>query len=84
MDDINDIVVGIDLGASNYSVAIFSDGVVKTMKNFAGNRRIPSFVYFSKEEKYLVGLMAKKQALIGKTSSSTFQGNYLQKQNGIS
>uniref|UniRef100_A0A832GNH5 Chaperone protein DnaK n=1 Tax=Caldimicrobium thiodismutans TaxID=1653476 RepID=A0A832GNH5_9BACT len=57
-------VVGIDLGTTNSCVAIFEGGEVKVIPNREGARTTPSIVAFQESGEILVGLPAKRQAII--------------------
>ncbi len=57
-------IVGIDLGTTNSCVAIFEGGEPKVIPNREGSRTTPSVVAFSESGEILVGLPAKRQAII--------------------
>lgn len=57
-------VVGIDLGTTNSCVAIFEGGEPKVIPNREGTRTTPSIVAFQESGEILVGLPAKRQAII--------------------
>lgn len=57
-------VVGIDLGTTNSCVAIFEGGEAKVIPNREGARTTPSIVAFQESGEILVGLPAKRQAII--------------------
>ncbi|MDF2953464.1 MAG: Molecular chaperone DnaK [Thermodesulfobacterium sp.] len=57
-------VVGIDLGTTNSCVAIFEGGEPKVIPNREGTRTTPSVVAFQESGEILVGLPAKRQAII--------------------
>jgi len=57
-------VVGIDLGTTNSCVAIFEGGEPKVIPNREGARTTPSIVAFQESGEILVGLPAKRQAII--------------------
>ncbi|RLG12805.1 molecular chaperone DnaK, partial [Candidatus Pacearchaeota archaeon] len=57
-------VVGIDLGTTNSCVAIFEGGEAKVIPNKEGTRTTPSVVAFQENGEILVGLPAKRQAII--------------------
>ncbi len=57
-------VVGIDLGTTNSCVAIFEGGEAKVIPNREGTRTTPSVVAFQESGEILVGLPAKRQAII--------------------
>lgn len=56
---IKTVSIGIDLGTSNYSVAINTNGVGQVLKDLEGNTRIPCCVFFSPEGKPYVGFSGK-------------------------
>ncbi len=57
-------VVGIDLGTTNSCCAIFEGGEPKVIPNREGARTTPSIVAFQESGEILVGLPAKRQAII--------------------
>ncbi len=57
-------IVGIDLGTTNSCVAIFEAGEPKVIPNREGTRTTPSVVAFQESGEILVGLPAKRQAII--------------------
>jgi molecular chaperone DnaK len=57
-------IVGIDLGTTNSCVAIFEGGEPKVIPNREGTRTTPSIVAFQETGEILVGLPAKRQAII--------------------
>jgi molecular chaperone DnaK len=57
-------VVGIDLGTTNSVVAVMEGGQPTVIANAEGNRTTPSIVGFSKTGEKLVGLLAKRQAVL--------------------
>jgi len=57
-------IVGIDLGTTNSCVAIFEGGEAKVIPNREGSRTTPSVVAFLENGEILVGLPAKRQAII--------------------
>jgi molecular chaperone DnaK len=57
-------VVGIDLGTTNSVVAVMEGGKPTVIANAEGNRTTPSIVGFSKSGERLVGLLAKRQAVL--------------------
>jgi molecular chaperone DnaK len=63
-------VVGIDLGTTNSVVSVMEGGQPLVIANAEGNRTTPSIVAFSKTGEQLVGLLAKRQAVLN--SDRTF------------
>src|ERR1700760_788436 len=57
-------VVGIALGTTNSVVAVMEGGKPTVIANAEGNRTTPSIVGFSKTGERLVGLLAKRQAVL--------------------
>jgi len=57
-------IVGIDLGTTNSCVAILEGGEPKVIPNKEGTRTTPSMVAFQENGEILVGLPAKRQAII--------------------
>jgi molecular chaperone DnaK len=57
-------IVGIDLGTTNSCVAILEGGEPKVIPNREGTRTTPSVVAFQENGEILVGLPAKRQAII--------------------
>ena len=60
----NDIVLGIDLGTTNSAVAIMEDKKPIIIPNSEGSRTTPSIVAINENNERLVGLLAKRQAVI--------------------
>ncbi|MBC92911.1 MAG: molecular chaperone DnaK [Rhodospirillaceae bacterium] len=56
-------VIGIDLGTTNYCVAVMDAGQDKVIENAEGSRTTPSMVAFSDDGERLVGQPAKRQAV---------------------
>ena len=56
--------VGIDLGTTNSVVAVMEGGEPVVIPNAEGNRTTPSVVGFSKTGERLVGVTAKRQAIL--------------------
>lgn len=63
-------VIGIDLGTTNSAVAVVEGQEARILENEEGGRTTPSVVAFAKDSKTLVGLAAKRQALVN--SKNTF------------
>lgn len=57
-------VIGIDLGTTNSAVAIMEGKIPKIIENSEGSRTTPSVVAFSKDGERLVGIPAKRQAVV--------------------
>ncbi len=57
-------VVGIDLGTTNSVVAVMEGGQPTVIANAEGNRTTPSIVALSKTGEWLVGQLAKRQAVL--------------------
>lgn len=57
-------VLGIDLGTTNSCMAIMEGGEAVVIPNAEGGRTTPSVVAFTKEKERLVGLAAKRQAIM--------------------
>lgn len=57
-------IIGIDLGTTNSAVAHLSGGEPTIIENSEGNRTTPSIVAVSKTGERLVGLLAKRQAVV--------------------
>ncbi|MBI2352778.1 molecular chaperone DnaK [Candidatus Dependentiae bacterium] len=56
-------IIGIDLGTTNSAVAFMEGQTPKVIPNKEGQNTTPSIVAFDKEEKRLVGVTAKRQAV---------------------
>jgi molecular chaperone DnaK len=56
-------IIGIDLGTTNSVVAIMEAGSPKVIPNEEGQNTTPSVVAFTKDDKRLVGVLAKRQAV---------------------
>lgn len=63
-------VIGIDLGTTNSAVAVVQGTEARILENEEGGRTTPSVVAFTKDSQTLVGLPAKRQALVN--SRNTF------------
>lgn len=57
-------VVGIDLGTTNSCVSIMEGKTSRVIENSEGARTTPSVVGFTKHDERLVGLPAKRQAVV--------------------
>lgn len=57
-------IIGIDLGTTNSVVAVMEAGNPTVVANAEGNRTTPSVVAFSKNGERLVGVTAKRQAVV--------------------
>lgn len=57
------IIIGIDLGTTNSCVAIMEREQAKVLTNSEGGRTTPSVVAISKSGEWLVGQIAKRQAI---------------------
>ncbi|VVT54287.1 uncharacterized protein SAPINGB_P004000 [Magnusiomyces paraingens] len=62
-------VIGIDLGTTNSAVAVMEGKVPKVIENAEGGRTTPSVVAFTKEGERLVGVAAKRQAVVNPTNT---------------
>ena len=57
-------IIGIDLGTTNSVVAVIEGGDPTVIANAEGNRTTPSVVAFDKNGQRLVGVTAKRQAVV--------------------
>ncbi|MCX6048577.1 MAG: molecular chaperone DnaK [Chloroflexi bacterium] len=57
-------IIGIDLGTTNSVVAVMEGGNPTVIANSEGNRTTPSVVAFTKGGERLVGITAKRQAVV--------------------
>lgn len=57
-------ILGIDLGTTNSAMAVVLGGEPRILENHEGNRTTPSVVAVSKSNERLVGLLAKRQAVV--------------------
>jgi len=57
-------IIGIDLGTTNSVVAVMEGGNPTVVANAEGNRTTPSVVAFAKNGERLVGITAKRQAVV--------------------
>lgn len=62
-------VIGIDLGTTNSAVAIMEGKIPKVIENAEGSRTTPSVVAFTKDGERLVGVPAKRQAVVNPTNT---------------
>ncbi|KIJ15581.1 hypothetical protein PAXINDRAFT_169045 [Paxillus involutus ATCC 200175] len=67
---INGPVVGIDLGTTNSCVAVMEGKSARVIENSEGARTTPSVVAFTKHGERLVGLPAKRQAVVNPTNTT--------------
>src|SRR5260370_39026484 len=64
-------VIGIDLGTTNSCVAVMEGKTARVIENAEGARTTPSVVAFTKHGERLVGLPAKRQAVV-KSQNTVF------------
>ncbi|OJX46015.1 MAG: molecular chaperone DnaK [Chloroflexi bacterium 44-23] len=57
-------IIGIDLGTTNSAVAVMEGGDPVVIPTSEGSRLLPSVVAFNKNKERLVGLTAKRQAIV--------------------
>lgn len=57
-------IIGIDLGTTNSAVAVMDKGELKILESQEGNRTTPSIAAHSKSGERLVGMSAKRQAVV--------------------
>ena len=57
-------VIGIDLGTTNSAVAVMEGKQPRIIENAEGTRTTPSVVGFTKDGERLVGIAAKRQAVV--------------------
>ncbi|MFH1162251.1 MAG: molecular chaperone DnaK [Candidatus Jorgensenbacteria bacterium] len=57
-------ILGIDLGTTNSAMAVVQGGEPVVLENHEGNRTTPSVAALSKSGERLVGLLAKRQAVV--------------------
>ena len=68
--EVKGTVIGIDLGTTNSCVAVMEGKSPRVIENSEGSRTTPSVVSFTSEGERLVGVLAKRQAVIN--SQNTF------------
>lgn len=57
-------ILGIDLGTTNSAMAVIEGGESRIIENQEGNRTTPSVVAINKSGERLVGLLARRQAVV--------------------
>lgn len=57
-------ILGIDLGTTNSAIAVVEGGEPRVLENAEGNRTTPSVAALSKSNERLVGMLAKRQAVV--------------------
>ena len=62
-------VIGIDLGTTNSCVSIMEGKTSRVLENSEGARTTPSVVAFTKHGERLVGLPAKRQAVVNSANT---------------
>src|SRR6476646_10638347 len=62
-------IIGIDLGTTNYVVAVMEGGEPTVIASAEGGRTVPSVVAFTKTGERLVGQLAKRQAVTNPTNT---------------
>ena len=62
-------VIGIDLGTTNSCVSIMEGQTARVIENAEGARTTPSVVAFTKHGERLVGLPAKRQAVVNSANT---------------
>ncbi|KAF8633308.1 hypothetical protein AX17_004482 [Amanita inopinata Kibby_2008] len=66
---VNGPVIGIDLGTTNSCVSVMEGKTARVIENAEGARTTPSVVAFTKHGERLVGLPAKRQAVVNSTNT---------------
>ncbi|KAK7691790.1 hypothetical protein QCA50_005193 [Cerrena zonata] len=66
---VNGPVVGIDLGTTNSCVSVMEGQTSRVIENSEGQRTTPSVVAFTKHGERLVGLPAKRQAVVNSSNT---------------
>lgn len=59
MVDIDNIVVGVDIGTSNLSVALYLNGFIRVLEDDNRGRITPSYAFFDKQHNCVVGSWAQ-------------------------
>ncbi|AFP83549.1 molecular chaperone DnaK [Candidatus Carsonella ruddii] len=81
-------IIGIDLGTTNSCVAVLNNGKPQVIENSEGGRTTPSVVGYTEDNRIIVGLPAKRQAItnpkntlyaIKRLIGRKFQDNIVQK-----
>jgi molecular chaperone DnaK len=57
-------IIGIDLGTTNSVVSVVEGGTATVISTAEGSRLLPSVVAFNKHGERLVGIPAKRQAVV--------------------
>ena len=57
-------IIGIDLGTTNSVVSVVEGGSATVIPTAEGSRLLPSVVAFNKNSERLVGIPAKRQAVV--------------------
>ena len=68
-EDVFEGAIGIDLGTTNSCVAVMEGKTAKVIENAEGARTTPSGVAFTKHGERLVGLPAKRQAVVNSSNT---------------
>jgi molecular chaperone DnaK len=66
---VNGPVIGIDLGTTNSCVSVMEGQTSRVIENAEGARTTPSVVAFTKHGERLVGLPAKRQAVVNSANT---------------
>ncbi|KAF5380576.1 hypothetical protein D9615_004656 [Tricholomella constricta] len=66
---VNGPVIGIDLGTTNSCVSVMEGKTSRVIENAEGARTTPSVIAFTKHGERLVGLPAKRQAVVNSTNT---------------
>ncbi|KAJ3572104.1 hypothetical protein NP233_g3307 [Leucocoprinus birnbaumii] len=66
---VNGPVIGIDLGTTNSCVAMMEGQTARVIENSEGARTTPSVVAFTKHGERLIGLPAKRQAVVNSANT---------------